>query len=132
MPDHGLLVVNIAFIVDILRVIETRSSLIFVWKEYVVIWLAVKQYVETNQNVLKWLMNNSLLREILSQLTCFAVIELVNTDQLQNKPDMTVFIWTDPRVMSWEYRILIRRGLLVLLVEETGVPGENHWPVASH
>jgi len=20
----------------------------------------------------------------------------------------------------------------VLLVEETGVPGENHWPVASH
>ena len=21
---------------------------------------------------------------------------------------------------------------LVLLVEETGVPGENHWPVASH
>jgi hypothetical protein len=64
-----LLVVNIAFIVDIPRVIETRSSLIFVWKEYVVIWLAVKQYVETNQNVLKWLMNNSLLREILSQLT---------------------------------------------------------------
>jgi hypothetical protein len=31
--------------------------------------MAVKQYVETNQNVLKWLMNNSLLREILSQLT---------------------------------------------------------------
>jgi len=64
-----LLVVYIAFIVDIPWVIETRSSVIFVWKEYVVIWLAVKQYVETNQNVLKWLMNNSLLREILSQLT---------------------------------------------------------------
>ena len=23
-------------------------------------------------------------------------------------------------------------SISVLLVEETGVPGENHWPVASH
>ena len=65
-----------------------------------------------------------------------AKISAINT----NIHDMTFMAWYRPFNKKWRFMVINATSnnisvislRLVLLVEETGIPGENHRPVASH
>jgi len=51
-------------------------------------------------------------------LSVILLLKLINMTQLQNKPEMMIFIWIDPRVVSGEYQNIISRGLPMMVLIE--------------